>query len=122
MNFWLNQLKTGMKQALKECEKNMENVMSEEIKEIDYLITLAKEDSEVKDVLLSRVLHEFDDLKEKQRTIFFEDMVSEICEIAKHDTAKKWYLLKQILEYFTGELEEHWYEYFASNGIIREIP
>lgn len=97
-------------------------VLSSEYVEINNIIALAKADSEVEQILLSEVSREFKDHADIHRErVFFEDMVFEVIELAKHDNTKKVILLNALLESdIANDLQQHFYDFFGSNGIIRE--
>lgn len=100
--------------------KNKMEVMSNELAEISNIIAIAKADSEIEQVLLSEIAREFD-LKNVSKTVFFQDTVFEIIELAEHDDRKKQMFFKTLLESKLGQgIQDHFYEYFASNGQIRE--
>lgn len=117
MELWLRQFKKGFEKTLKdEKEKNMENkieTMSNELCEINNIIALAKADDDIKTVLLNEITKEF--------AIFYEDMVYEVIELAKHDSSKMTAFMTAILENdnIAELLQNHFYEYFGSLGQMR---
>jgi len=126
----LDQLKKGFELALeyeKKEKKKMDNkveIMSNELAEINNIIAIAKADSEVEQILLSEVAREFgkERTEEIEKQVFFQDMVYEVIELAKHDSKKRDMLFIAILEddKIGTAIQDHFYEYFSSNGQIRQ--
>ncbi len=99
-------------------------IMSNELAEINNIIAIAKADSEVEQILLSEIAREFGKERTDQikKHVFFQDMVYEVIELAKHEDRKRDMLFIAILEddKIGTAIQEHFYEYFASNGQIRQ--
>ncbi len=100
--------------------ENKIEIMSNELAEINNIIAIAKADDDVKQVFLSEIIREFDELQNVSKTVFFQDTVYEILEFARHDNRKKQMFFKTLLESELGQdIQDHFYEYFASNGQIK---
>ncbi len=88
-----------------------------ELKEIRYIISLAKEDKDIRDLLFSEILKELDIFDEK----LYEEKVKRVISEAKEDSKKKGILIDALLS--DGEiyatLDEHFYRYFEEIGAIR---
>lgn len=97
-------------------------ILSQEKKEINYVISLAQADQDIKNILLSEITQAFkDELELKKEQIFYQDQVYEIIELARHDQWKKTLLVCAMIEddIMEEELKEHFYDVFGSNGELR---
>lgn len=102
--------------------ENKLETLSQEIKDIDFVINLSVSDKDVKEILLSRVANEFkDEFDTKKELVFYQDQVDEIIELAKFDDTKKALLCCALVsdEKIGGELENHFVDYFGSQGMIK---
>jgi len=91
-----------------------------ELKEIRHIVSLAKEDKDIKELLLKEISTELD-IEEIEEAVF-EEKVKKIIEEAKGDSRKMNILIDMLLK--DGEiyaiLDEHFHTYFEEIGEIKE--
>ena len=93
-----------------------------EIREVDFVITLAEQDKKVQNYLLGEVVRKFeiDGLKERQETIIYEDKVAEVLELTRHDTGRINKFILKLLQ--TEEIEqvlwENYIDQMGSKGLL----
>lgn len=99
-------------------EVEIEEICEGELKEIRYVISLAKEDKDIKELLLKE-LKELDIDDEE----LYEERVKRIIKEANEDSRKKAILIDALLT--DGEiyatLDEHFHTYFEEIGEIRGV-
>ncbi len=84
--------------------ENKIEIMSNELAEINNIIAIAKADDGVKKILLNEITKEF--------TVFYNDMIYEVIELAKHDCVKMVRLCEAILktDEIATPLQQHFME------------
>jgi hypothetical protein len=95
-----------------------------EIREIDFVISLAESDKAVEKYLLSEILRKFevDGLKNKQEQVFYEDKIAEVVELTRHDTGRIHTFCMKLVE--TPELDkilfDHYIDLLGSQGMLKQ--
>lgn len=94
-----------------------------EVREIDFVISLAEQDKAVKNYLLSEVIRKFEveGLKERQEQVFYEDKVAEVVELTRHEQSRVYAFVIKLLDTpeIEGLLMQHYADYFGSQGMMK---
>lgn len=93
-----------------------------EIREIDFIISLAESDKAVEKYLLSEVIRKFEveGLKDRQEQVFYEDKVAEVIELTRHDYDRVCRFIIKLLD--TPEIADilfqHYIDQMGSKGLL----